>query len=125
LPVEMVSAAKSKGTRTEIYHVYSTMQGVSAYSSADASVQRQLLTIMRKGIKPGSKVAITGYVDARLSTDNARALTEQQAQNVANQLNLPDIINAGGGVASFYNNTLPEGRLYNRFVQVEIKTAIK
>ena len=125
LPVEMVSAAKSKGTRTEIYHVYSSMQGVSAYSSADASVQRQLLTIMRKGIKPGSKVAITGYVDARLSTDNARALTEQQAQNVANQLNLPDIINAGGGVASFYNNTLPEGRLYNRFVQVEIKTAIK
>ncbi len=125
LPVEMISAAKSKGTRTEIYHVYSTMQGVSAYSSADASVQRQLLTIMRKGIKPGSKVAITGYVDARLSTDNARALTEQQAQNVANQLNLPDIINAGGGVASFYNNTLPEGRWYNRFVQVEIKTAIK
>lgn len=125
IPVEMLSATKSKGTRTEIYHIYSSMQGVSAYSSADASVQRQLLTIMRKGIKPAAKIAITGYVDARLSTDNARALTEQQAQNVANQLNLPDIISAGGGVASFYNNTLPEGRLYNRFVQVEVKTAIK
>jgi outer membrane protein OmpA-like peptidoglycan-associated protein len=125
LPVEMVSAAKAKGTRTEIYHIYSSMQGISAFSSADASVQRQLLTIMRKGVKPGAKIAITGYVDARLSTDNAKALTEQQAQNVANQLNMPDIIAAGGGVASFYNNTLPEGRLYNRFVQVEIKSAVK
>jgi outer membrane protein OmpA-like peptidoglycan-associated protein len=125
LPVEMVSGAKAKGTRTEIYHIYSSMQGVSAFSSADASVQRQLLTIMRKGVKPGAKIAITGYVDARLSTDNAKALTEQQAQNVANQLNMPDIIAAGGGVASFYNNTLPEGRLYNRFVQVEIKSAVK
>jgi hypothetical protein len=38
---------------------------------------------------------------------------------------MPDIIAAGGGVASFYNNTLPEGRLYNRFVQVEIKSAVK
>jgi hypothetical protein len=88
-------------------------------------VQRQIVTIMRKGVKPGSKVAITGYVDARLSTDNAKALTEQQAQNVANQCNLPDMIIAGGGVGSFYNNTLPEGRLYNRFVQVEIKTVAK
>lgn len=125
LPVEMISGAKSKGTRTEIYHIYSAMQGVSAYSSADASVQRQLLTIMRKGVKPGAKIAVSGYVDARLATDNAKALTEQQAQNVANQLNLPDIIAAGGGVASFYNSALPEGRLYNRFVQVEIKTLAK
>ncbi len=125
IPVEMLGAAKSKTTRSEIYHIYSTMQGVSAYSSGDASVQRQIVTIMRKGVKPGSKVAITGYVDARLSTDNAKALTEQQAQNVANQCNLPDMIIAGGGVGSFYNNTLPEGRLYNRFVQVEIKTVAK
>lgn len=125
LPVEILSVATSKNSRTDIYHIYSAMQGASAYSSADASVQRQLVSIMRKGIKPGSKVAITGYVDARLSTDNAKSLTEQQAQNVANQMNLSDMIVSGGGVASFYNNTLPEGRLYNRFVQVEIKTIAK
>ncbi|MCU0427825.1 MAG: hypothetical protein MUF71_19605 [Candidatus Kapabacteria bacterium] len=125
IPVEILSVAKSKSARTDIYHIYSSMQGSSAYSSADASVQRQLVSIMRKGVKPGSKVAITGYVDARLSTGNAAALTEQQAQNVANQMNLPDMIVAGGGVATFHNNSLPEGRVYNRFVQVEVKTQVK
>ncbi|MCS6807672.1 MAG: hypothetical protein RML40_03175 [Bacteroidota bacterium] len=122
LPIELVSASTGRsGTRTDIYHVYSAMQGVSAYSNADASVQRQLVAIMRKGIRPGAKVAITGYVDSRTAGNNPRALTEQQAQNLAAQINFPDMIVAGGGIASFYTNTLPEGRLYNRFIQVEVK----
>ncbi len=127
IPVETQQGGKKSGgaVRTDIYTVYSTMRGEGAFSSADASVQRQLLNIMRKGIKPTSKLLISGYTDARTPADNARTLTEQAAQNVASQLNMQDVMISPGGISSFHDNSLPEGRFYNRFVQVEIRTMTK
>jgi outer membrane protein OmpA-like peptidoglycan-associated protein len=128
LPVEMLSgsaASKKAAVRTDIYTVYSSMRGEPAFSNADASVQRQLLNIMRKGIKPGAKLAITGFTDARTPAENARAATEQAAQNVAYQLNLQDSMANAGGISSLHDNSLPEGRFYNRFVQVEIRNVVK
>jgi hypothetical protein len=122
LPVETLSDARTSDTRVEIYQVYSAMQGGDAYSFNDASVQRQILAIARKGAKSNAKIAITGYVDSSPPVEVARLLTEQHARNVADQLNFPNAVVTGGGSASFYNNALPEGRAYNRFVQVEIKT---
>jgi outer membrane protein OmpA-like peptidoglycan-associated protein len=115
----------SSNVKTDIYTVYSTVRGENAFSSADASVQRQLLNIMRKGIKPNSKLMISGYTDARTPADKAREITEQEAQNVANQLNLQDVMITAGGISSLHDNSLPEGRFYNRFVQVEIRNIVK
>lgn len=126
IPVEMQSGGrKSSNVRTDIYTVYSTMRGENAFGTADASVQRQLLNIMRKGIKPNSKLMITGFTDARTPQENARPITEQAAQNVANQLNLQDSMVNAGGISSLHDNSLPEGRFYNRFVQVEIRNIVK
>ncbi|TAE31136.1 MAG: hypothetical protein EAZ92_03045 [Candidatus Kapaibacterium sp.] len=127
IPVETQQNGKkpSSAVRTDIYTVYSTMRGEGAFSSADASVQRQLLNIMRKGIKPTSKLLVSGYTDARTPSENARTLTEQAAQNVTSQLNMQDVMVSPGGISSFHDNSLPEGRFYNRFVQVEIRTLTK
>lgn len=133
IPVEIQAGGKkpsntsnaAANVKTDIYTVYSTVRGENAFSSADASVQRQLLNIMRKGIKPNSKLMIAGYTDARTPSDKAREITEQAAQNVANQLNLQDVMVSPGGISSLHDNSLPEGRFYNRFVQVEIRNIVK
>lgn len=125
MDVQTGGSKRPSNMKTDIYTVYSAVRGESAFSTADASVQRQLLNIMRKGIKPNSKLIISGYTDARTPMDNAKAITEQAAQNVGGQLNMQDVMLNAGGISSLHDNSLPEGRAYNRFVQVEIRTIPK
>lgn len=70
------------------------------------------------------RVMITGYTDSRGSQESNQALSLQRAQNVARALGLEKAaIIRGGGVASLYDNNIPEGRFYNRHVVVSIEQA--
>jgi outer membrane protein OmpA-like peptidoglycan-associated protein len=81
-------------------------------------------------LRKGAQVAVTGYTDVVGLDDRNKALSEQRAGTVVNaikRLTKAGIIASlsGKGVgeaAPLYSNDLPEGRFYNRTVQVIVET---
>jgi outer membrane protein OmpA-like peptidoglycan-associated protein len=81
-------------------------------------------------LRKGAQVAVTGYTDVVGLDDRNLKLSEQRAGTVVNavkRLSKPGIIASltGKGVGEtspLYSNDLPEGRFYNRTVQVIVET---
>ncbi|MFH1049989.1 MAG: OmpA family protein [bacterium] len=78
-----------------------------------------------------SKISITGYTDKKGDLNTNRLLSDARAREVANflkdkkKLNLARTSATGRGFVELFDNSLPEGRLYNRLVIVEISTPMK
>lgn len=90
----------------------------------DARVQ-QALQFVKEKIQQGSEVTITGFTDPTGDAARDRTASEDRAKAVAQMLGLSQARVVAGGVSSEYDNALPEGRLYNRFVRVEVKNPIR
>jgi outer membrane protein OmpA-like peptidoglycan-associated protein len=81
-------------------------------------------------LKKGAKIVVTGYTDVIGLEDRNTKLSGDRAMTVVNaikRLTKPGIIASleGKGVgeaAPLYSNDLPEGRFYNRTVQVIVET---
>ncbi|ROL62523.1 OmpA family protein [Bacteroidetes/Chlorobi group bacterium ChocPot_Mid] len=78
-----------------------------------------------------SKVTITGYTDKKGDPNTNRLLSDARARELANylkekkELNLARTSAAGRGFVELFDNSLPEGRIYNRLVVVEVSTPMK
>ncbi len=83
-------------------------------------------------VTPGASVEITGYSDTRGDLTKNRKLSDDRAEAVLQLLRSPllrvpssKIANVEGkGESVFYDNDLPEGRFYNRFVRVDVRTPV-
>lgn len=81
-------------------------------------------------IYPSSRVTVIGYTDVIGLEDRNQRLSEQRAEAVAKRImaekgpnGYKELIARGvGESAPLYSNDLPEGRFYNRTVQIEIDT---
>jgi outer membrane protein OmpA-like peptidoglycan-associated protein len=92
--------------------------------------ERILKEFIYNDVRQGAKIAVTGYTDIvgledrnlKLSKDRAATVTNGIRKNVKSSL-IASIVGDGVGETSpLYNNDLPEGRFYNRTVQVRIVT---
>lgn len=86
---------------------------------------KRITELIKESIQDNSTVEINGYTDRMGSTDYNIQLSERRAAEVAKQLGL-NRTNARGfgeGVV-LYTNDEPEGRFYNRTVEVIIETPI-
>ncbi len=97
---------------------------------AGALNDRIIREFILPGVRPGAKINVTGYTDVvglddrnmKLSGDRANTVVQAVKRNVKaglyNSLNGRGV----GETAPLYSNDLPEGRFYNRTVQVIITT---
>jgi outer membrane protein OmpA-like peptidoglycan-associated protein len=85
----------------------------------------------KEAIKTNSDVNIIGTTDILGTQDYNQLLSQRRADNTANTIRtvLPDAnfiqIRGKGSENPRYDNSLPEGRFYNRTVLIEVRTPIK
>lgn len=122
--VEKKRKMGKRDERVDTYVVFAFTIGTNTIMAEDASVQRVVKAIAQT-LKPGAKVEIIGYTDTRGSVEGNKKLSEERASSVAKLINFADATVTGAGITSLNDNRTPEGRFYNRFVRVEVRTPIR
>ena len=86
----------------------------------------KLLSLIRSRITPTTQVRIIGATDVLGSSEYNADLSLRRAREVARQLQVPAArITGSGEIEARFDNTLPEGRAYNRTVIVELINTVK
>ncbi|ROL59660.1 OmpA family protein, partial [Bacteroidetes/Chlorobi group bacterium ChocPot_Mid] len=81
--------------------------------------------IIRRLLKPDTKVQVIGYSDSFGNDNFNLRLSEQRAQAVAKAINHPNTISKGvGETILLYSNDTPEGRFYCRTVDIITETPV-
>jgi outer membrane protein OmpA-like peptidoglycan-associated protein len=85
--------------------------------------------VMKKYVNPylskESKVVATGYADKLETSDKNQRLSDRRAKSVANALKAGQVTSLGvGNRRPLYTNDQPEGRFYNRTVEVRVETPV-
>ena len=93
---------------------------------------RILKTHVYPNVRPGAEINITGYTDVvgledrnlKLSIDRAETVHKSIKQHVPSN-NIASLVTKGvGETEPLYANNLPEGRFYNRTVQIIVETPV-
>lgn len=129
IPVTLVSVADKErqrvaDKRTDSYTLFSFAYGTNAPISGNADVQRVVAAI-KQTLKPGAQVTVSGYTDTRGNEITNGILAQQRANAVAGLIAFPNMIINSFGATKINDNALPEGRFYNRFVQVDVQTPLR
>ncbi len=97
-------------------------------ASTIAGSNEQVLRLVRSRVRTSSSVSISGMTDVIGASKNNRILSEARAlavkSDILSRIKPEKISTEGRGEVDLYDNTLPEGRFYNRRVVVEIETPI-
>jgi outer membrane protein OmpA-like peptidoglycan-associated protein len=93
-----------------------------------SAFNRDMVDLVRSRIRTTSSLRITGLTDRIGPADRNRVLSLARAQSIdaaIRQRIVPERVSVrGAGAELIYNNNLPEGRLYNRTVLIEVATPI-
>jgi len=97
------------------------------FNSAEPNAQNMsMVNRLRDRIAPNATVSITGYTDRIGDEEYNRRLSTERARHVATMLNAPNTAVSGVGESMpIYDNDLPEGRYYNRTVDIVVENPIK
>jgi outer membrane protein OmpA-like peptidoglycan-associated protein len=122
VPAELkrIGAGGEDAERIETFTIFPFNYGTSLPAD-DAALQRKIANI-KKSLEPASVVDVIGFTDTRGDEANNQTLSEERARYVASILNHSTMNVKGGGESSRYDNGSPEGRFYNRFVKVIVRT---
>jgi outer membrane protein OmpA-like peptidoglycan-associated protein len=135
IPVEIVTNEEKRRERLvdKTIDRYSLVLFKFDSPEAGALNERILKEFVYNDIRPGAKIKVTGYTDVIGLEDRNLRLSEQRAATVTN--GVKKNVRSGlyqslegkgvGETAPLYTNDLPEGRFYNRTVQVIIDTPTK
>lgn len=129
IPVNILSVADkekigSADKRTDSYTLFSFAYGTNAPITGNADVQRVVAAI-KQTLKPGALVTVSGYTDTRGNEITNGILAQQRANAVAGLIAYPNMVINSFGATKINDNALPEGRFYNRFVQVDVQTPLR
>ncbi len=129
IPVQLESVEdklqnKIADERIDSYTLFSFAYGTNAPLSGNSDALR-IIQQIKQTLKPGAIVIVRGYSDSRGNPATNLALSGQRAQSVANLIGFSGADVKGVGVTNLSDNRLPEGRFYNRFVQVDIRTPLR
>ncbi len=86
------------------------------------SANKRILDYIKPRIAPNATVTVTGYTDKIGDDQHNKELSLQRAQNTVKAIGKGNAI--GEGEKEIFDNTIPEGRFYNRTVTVIVETPI-
>lgn len=125
MPVQQVTVEKKElegkaDKRIDVYDVIGFDFGTNTVQ-LDESGQKLIETI-KKGVKPNSTVIVTGYTDNTGDATKNKDLARRRAEYIARAIGAPNARINAVGPTTLFDNELPEGRAYNRYVHVEVQT---
>lgn len=118
--IKRVGAGGDDTERIETFTIFPFNYGTSL--PADDAALRHKIESIRARLEPNSKVEIIGYTDTRGDESNNYDLSEERARAISSLLNAPNVSIKAGGESSRYENSTPDGRFYNRYVKVIVRT---
>lgn len=129
IPVQILSVGdkdkqRAPDKRIDSYTLFSFAYGTNAPISGNADVQRVVAAI-KQTLKTGAKVTVSGYTDIRGNEITNGILAQQRANAVASLIGFPNMIVNSFPATKINDNSFPEGRFYNRFVQVDVQTPLR
>ena len=123
IPVETVTLADKASQQDKEIDRFSMI--LFDYNSADVTPAHQaMIDQIKSKIKPGSStVKVIGYTDNLGDAQYNKGLSERRAKAIAQSLGLSSSTAIGlGEDAPLFSNDSPEGRFYNRTVEVIVET---
>ncbi len=86
---------------------------------------RRVIDIIKSRIPEAARVAITGYTDRMGVEANNLRLSENRARSVEASIAGYSTLARGMGETTMFPNDLPEGRFYNRTVEIIVETPLE
>lgn len=125
IPVEQVTIQKKRDEKLadKVIDRYSLI--LFDFDKADFDKRNQsILSFIKKRISSDAQVSITGFTDQTGDEEHNMKLAQMRAASTAQVLGLKANVVDTKGEQKFSNNT-PEGRFYNRTVEILVETAVK
>jgi outer membrane protein OmpA-like peptidoglycan-associated protein len=128
IPVEYVSVRKKRAEKVKDKQV-DTYRLIS-FDFNSTGVGNNNSKIINEYINPyltaNSRISAIGYTDRLGGADVNQRLSDGRAKSVAGALKTGKVTSLGVGARKpLYNNETPEGRFYNRTVEVRVETTIE
>lgn len=128
IPVEQVTikkkrAAKIKDRTVDTYRLISFDFNSTGVGERNNKI---INTYINPHITANSRISVIGYTDRLGNADVNQRLSDGRAKSVATSLKTGKITSLGVGARKpLYNNETPEGRFYNRTVEVRAETIVE
>lgn len=128
IPIEYVSVRKKRANKTKD-RIVDTFRLISfGFNSTEVGDQNS--KIIKDYINPylttNSRISTIGYTDRLGNPDVNQRLSDGRAKSVSAALKTGQITSLGVGARKpLYDNETPEGRFYNRTVEVRVETTVE
>lgn len=127
IPVELITVKKKReaGNIDKQLAIYRLILFDFNSPSVGTNNSRIINSFILDNLKNGSKIDITGFTDKLGNPDVNMKLSSGRAKSVADYIKWRDTQARGvGGSRPQYTNETPEGRIYNRSVEVRVETPV-
>ncbi|MBL7997900.1 MAG: OmpA family protein, partial [Candidatus Kapabacteria bacterium] len=124
-PVQLITKRDRERIDNKYVDTYSLiLYDFGTYTHTAA--HEKMLKYIRVHSTPKSTMIITGHTDRSGSNDYNRMLSTKRAEFTAKALNVPmSNVTGYGEEQELYDNNLPEGRMYNRTVNITVETPVE
>ncbi len=128
LPVEQITVQKKKRLRLADKEIDEYRLIMFDFDTPNILKQHQdIINLVCENVTPDSKIIITGMTDKLGTDEHNLQLSQKRADMVKSAMpcNNAEIQSIGKGKTKLHDNDVPEGRFYNRTVEVRVETPVK
>lgn len=127
LPMNMIKLSEKLVNKVDDKRIDKFNLILFDFNSAEISGRNEeIIGLIKSRIEDSSTIRIKGYTDRMGDEQLNENLSEKRAASASNALNNANAKSKGyGEKIELYNNDLPEGRMYNRTVEIIVETPLK
>lgn len=126
LPMNMIKLSEKLVNKVDDKRIDKFNLILFDFNSAEISGRNEdIISLIKSKIEDSSTIRIKGYTDRMGDEQLNENLSEKRATSASNALNNSKAKSKGyGEKIELYNNDLPEGRMYNRTVEIIVETPV-
>jgi outer membrane protein OmpA-like peptidoglycan-associated protein len=127
IPVEQINIQKKEldGKADKRIDVYDIIGFTNGANPALDEINQKTLTDLKAALKPNATVVINAYSENVGDAAQNKQFAQKRADLVAKTLGVANAKINVVGPTTIHDNQAAEGRIYNRFVRVEVQTPTK